>query len=57
MKTAQKEYLEKLHKRLSDLADVLGIIVDKDEEILDEDIEALIRERQDARKEKKFCKS
>ena len=52
-----KEYLEKLHKRLSDLADVLGIIVDKDEEILDEDIEALIRERQDARKEKNFARA
>ncbi len=54
---SSKEYLEKLHKRLSDLADVLGIIVDKDEEILDEDIEALIRERQDARKEKNFARA
>ena len=54
---SSKEYLEKLHKRLSDLADVLGVIVDKDEEILDEDIEALIRERQDARKEKNFARA
>ena len=54
---SSKEYLEKLHKRLSDLADVLGIIVDKDEEILDEDIEALIQERQDARKEKNFARA
>ena len=54
---SSKEYLEKLHKRLSDLADVLGVIVDKDEEILDEDIEALIQERQDARKEKNFARA
>ena len=31
--------------------------MDKDEEILDEDIEALIRERPDARKEKNFARA
>ena len=47
---SSKEYLEKLHDRLATLADVLGIIVDRDEEMLDEEIEALIEERQTARK-------
>ena len=36
------------------LADVLGLIVEKEEELLAEDIEKLIEERQAARKEKNF---
>ena len=36
------------------LCDVLGLIVEKDEEILDEDIEKLIEERQAARKARDF---
>lgn len=36
------------------LADVLGLIVEKEEELLAEDIEALIEERQAARKAKNF---
>ena len=39
------------------LADVLGLIVEKKEEILAEDIEKLIEERQAARKSKGLCKS
>ena len=39
------------------LSDILGLIVLKKEEILDEDIEALIRERQDARKSKNFARA
>lgn len=49
------EYLEKLYERLHILTDVLGIIIEKKEEILDEDIEALIEKRQAARKEKNFA--
>ena len=49
-----REYLEALYQRLWVLCDVMGIIVEKEDEILDEDIEALIRERQAARKEKNF---
>ncbi|MBQ9885780.1 MAG: cysteine--tRNA ligase [Lachnospiraceae bacterium] len=37
------------------LTDVLGIITDKKEEILDSEIEALIEQRQQARKEKNFA--
>ena len=36
------------------LSDVLGLLVDKEEEVLDEDVEKLIAERQAARKEKNF---
>ena len=34
---------------------MLGIIIDKEEEMLDEDIEALIEKRQAARKERNFA--
>ena len=36
---------------------MLGIIVDRKEEMLDADIEALIEERQAARKEKNFARA
>ncbi len=49
-----KAYLQKLFDLLVKLTDVLGIIVDKKEEILAEDIEKLIEERQAARKAKDF---
>ena len=41
-------------ERIVHLSDVLGIIVVKEEELLAEDIEALIEERQAARKAKNF---
>ena len=52
-----KEYLQALYQRLETLCDVLGIIIEKKEEILDSDIEALIAERQAARKEKNFARA
>ncbi len=39
------------------LTDVLGLIVDKEEEILAEDIEKMIEERQAARKAKDFARA
>ena len=54
---SSKEYLENLFDRLVRLTEVLGIIVDKEDEILDSDIEALIAERQAARKEKNFARA
>ena len=54
---SSKEYLENLFDRLVRLTEVLGIIVDKEDEILDSDIEALIAERQAARKAKDFAKA
>ena len=38
------------------LTDVLGIIVEKEQEMLADDIEALIAERQAARKERNFAR-
>ena len=52
-----KEYLQALYQRLETLCDVLGIIIEKKEEILDSEIEALIAERQAARKEKNFARA
>ncbi len=54
---SSKEYLESLLKRLITLTDVLGIIVEKEQEMLADDIEALIAERQAARKEKNFARA
>ncbi len=54
---SSKEFLERLYGSLSTLTDVLGIIVDRKEEMLDADIEALIEERQAARKEKNFARA
>ncbi len=51
------EYLKGLLDILVKLTDVLGIIVDKKEELLDADIEALIQERQDARKARDFARA
>ena len=52
-----KEFLEKLLERLVKLTDVLGILVEQEEQMLDADIEALIEERQLARKEKNFARA
>ncbi len=54
---SSKEYLQKLFDRMVQLADVLGLIIDKKEEVLDEDIEKLIEERQAARKAKDFARA
>lgn len=47
-------FLKALKKQLITMSDICGLIVEKKEEILDSDIEALIAERQNARKEKNF---
>ena len=52
---SSKVYIDALYAKLKELCDVLGIIVEKEAEILDEDIEKLIEERQAARKEKNFA--
>ena len=39
------------------LSDICGLIVEKQEEILDGQIEELIRERQEARKAKNFARA
>lgn len=54
---SSKAFLRALKKKIVSLADVLGVIVEKKEEILDADIEALIEERQAARKAKNFARA
>ncbi len=54
---SSKELLEAFQKTLYDLANVLGIILEQKEEILEEEIEQLIAERQAARKEKNFARA
>ena len=54
---SSKEYLRGLLDRIVKLGDVLGLILDKKEELLDADIEKLIEERQVARKAKDFARA
>ena len=55
--TSSKTLLTELKKKIVTLCDVLGIITEKKEEMLDSDIEALIEERQAARKAKNFARA
>ncbi len=50
-------YVKKLYDKLETLCDLLGIIVAPKEEMLDADIERLIQERQEARKNKDFARA
>ena len=52
-----KEFLQALKDELLMLSDVCGLIVEKKQEMLDSDIEALIEERQAARKAKNFARA
>lgn len=57
VKDFSADYAKKVLKVLEDLCGVLGIETTKEEEILDEDIEKLIEERQAARKNKDFARA
>lgn len=52
---SSKKWLELLSNLLKELCDVLGINIDKQEDLLDEEIEKLIEKRQEARKNKDFA--
>lgn len=52
-----KEYASLLLDTILKLADILGLVVQKKAVILDEEIEGLIQERQQARKDKNFARS
>ncbi|MBD5134927.1 MAG: cysteine--tRNA ligase [Lachnospiraceae bacterium] len=54
---SSKKYLTEIKDTIVRLSDVLGIIAEKEEEILDADIENLIEERQQARKDKNFARA
>ena len=51
---SSKEYVETLSKQLTTLADICGLILERKEEIIDQEIEDMIAARQAARKEKNF---
>ena len=51
------DYVQYLLDTIVKLCDILGIITEKEEELLDADIEALIEERQAARKAKNFARA
>jgi len=50
-------FVKQLKEKLQMLCDVLGIVTEKKEESLDEEVEALIAERQAARKAKDFARA
>ncbi len=52
-----KEFAEKALGVLQELADVLGILQDSGDEGIDDDIQALVDERQEARKNKNFARA
>ena len=54
---SSKGYVVEVYAILKQLCDVLGLIIEKEKEVLDEDIERLIAERQAARKMKNFAKA
>ncbi len=55
--TASRAFLQGLKDEVVMLCDICGLIVDKQEEMLDSDIEQLIEERQAARKAKNFARA
>ncbi|MBQ6230142.1 MAG: cysteine--tRNA ligase [Eubacterium sp.] len=54
---SSKALAEGLYRKLNDLADVMGIILEKKEDSLDSEVEELIAQRQQARKDKDFAKA
>lgn len=51
------ELVDTISDKICSLCDILGIIVKKEKELLDEEIESLIQERQEARKSKNFARA
>ena len=54
---SSKEFIRTVKDEILELGDILGLILEKKEEILDADIEKLIEERQAARKARDFAKA
>ena len=55
--SSSKAYAAAVKDQIITLSDILGLIVEKKEEMLDADIEKLIEERQAARKAKNFARA
>lgn len=54
---SSKVYIQALYRQLTEMADICGLILESRKEILDQDIEALIQERQEVRKAKNFARA
>ncbi|MDE5865836.1 MAG: cysteine--tRNA ligase, partial [Lachnospiraceae bacterium] len=54
---SSKEFIRAIKDEIVMLSDICGLIVEKEAEILDSEIESLIQERQDARKSKNFARA
>ncbi len=52
-----KAYVDGLYDELNKMADICGLILEKKTEILEEEVEQLIQERGQARKEKNFARA
>ncbi|MCM1243843.1 MAG: cysteine--tRNA ligase, partial [Roseburia sp.] len=52
-----KAFIKAIKDEILMLTDICGLIVEKEEEILDEEIEKLIQERQEARKARNFARA
>lgn len=52
-----KAFVKLLFDKITGLCDILGLLVNKKEEVLDSDVERLIEERQAARKAKDFARA
>ena len=54
---ASKEFAEKSLEVLMELATVIGLLQKEDDNAIEDDIQALVDERQQARKEKNFARA
>lgn len=54
---SSRAFVKALKEEIVMLSDICGLIVEKADEILDSEIEALIQERQEARKAKNFARA
>ena len=53
--SSSREYIGYMKKNIETLCQVLGLVTERKAEVLDEQVEALIADRQKARKEKNFA--
>lgn len=54
---SSKEFTTKVKELIINLSEILGLKIEKNEELLDEDIEELIEQRQQARKDRNFAEA
>ncbi len=54
---SSKAFIEAVSKQMSEMAEICGLTLEKEKEILDSDIEQLIADRQAARNERNFARA